>query len=294
MSKTYAVIVTYKPDVEILEKCVNSLANQVAKLIIVDNTPGKCQLLENFRKMQNVEIIYLNENYGIAYAQNVGIKRVLEENIDYILLSDQDTIYPLDYIEKMFKCFQEDKVAAAGPLFIDAHTGKVQFFIKKGLFGFEKIYPTSGKYSVLQLIASGTIINTKFIPEIGLMKEELFIDWVDMEWCWRATKKGFKIIGNADVVIEHYHGEKSKEFLGKNITLKSYVRNYYTIRNGIYLVLYSNVLDIYRRTLLFSKTFRNIFLFSVLSNDIFLNFKYTLKGFYHGLIGKLGKLDEKH
>jgi len=131
MSKTYAVIVTYKPDVEILEKCVNSLANQVAKLIIVDNTPGKCQLLENFRKMQNVEIIYLNENYGIAYAQNVGIKRVLEENIDYILLSDQDTIYPLDYIEKMFKCFQEDKVAAAGPLFIDAHTGKVQFFIKK-------------------------------------------------------------------------------------------------------------------------------------------------------------------
>jgi rhamnosyltransferase len=250
--------------------------------------------LENFRKTQNAEIIYLNDNYGIAYAQNVGIKKALEENVDYILLSDQDTIYPLDYIEKMLECFKEDKVAAAGPLFIDAHTGKVQFFVKKGLIGFKKVYPKTGKHEVLQLIASGTIINVKSIQEIGLMKEELFIDWVDMEWCWRATKKGFKIIGNADVVIEHFHGEKSKEFLGKNITLKSYVRNYYTIRNGIYLALYSNVLDIYRRTLLFFKTFRNIFLFSVLSNDIFLNFKYTLKGFYHGLIGKLGKLDEKH
>jgi len=294
MSKVYGVIVTYKPNVEVLEKCVNSLVNQVHKLIIVDNTLGKCQLLENFRKTQNIEIVYLNDNYGIAYAQNVGIKKALEEGADFILLSDQDTIYPLDYVEKMLECFKKGKVAAAGPLFIDAHTGKVQFFVKKGLIGFKKIYPKTGKHEVLQLIASGTIINAKFIPEIGLMKEELFIDWVDMEWCWRAVKKGYKIIGNADVVIKHFHGEKSKKFLTKNITLKSCIRNYYTIRNGIYLALHSNVLDSYRRTLLFLKTFRNIFLFSLLSNNFLLNLKYTLKGFYHGLIGKLGKLDEEH
>jgi len=294
MSKVYGVIVTYKPNVEILEKCVNSLVNQVDKLIIVDNTPGKFQLLENFRKKQNIEIVYLNDNYGVAYAQNLGIKKALEEGVDFILISDQDTIYPLDYVEKMLECFKEDKVAAAGPLFIDAHTGKVQFFVKKGLIGFRKIYPKTGKHEVLQLIASGTIINAKFIPEVGLMKEELFIDWVDMEWCWRAVKKGYKIIGNADVVIKHFHGEKSKKFLTKNITLKSCIRNYYTIRNGIYLALYSNVLDGYRRILLFLKTFRNIFLFSLLSNNFLLNLKYTLKGFYHGLIGKLGKLDEEH
>jgi len=38
----------------------------------------------------------------------------------------------------MLECFKEDRVAAAGPLFIDAHTGKVQFFVRKGLFGFKK------------------------------------------------------------------------------------------------------------------------------------------------------------
>jgi len=58
MSKVYGVVVTYKPNVESLEKCINSLTNQVAKLIIVDNTPGKCQLLENFRKTQNIEIVF--------------------------------------------------------------------------------------------------------------------------------------------------------------------------------------------------------------------------------------------
>jgi rhamnosyltransferase len=294
MSKTYAVVVTYKPDILILEKCIHSLVNQLNKITIVDNTPNGNNSLERFKNFPNVEIIYLGDNYGIAYAQNVGIKKALEEKADFILLSDQDTIYPLDYVEKMLECFKEDKVAAAGPLFIDAHTGKVQFFVKKGLIGFKKIYPKTGKHEVLQLIASGTIINAKSIQEIELMKEELFIDWVDMEWCWRAVKKGYKIIGNADVVIKHFHGEKSKKFLTKNITLKSCIRNYYTIRNGIYLALHSNVLDSYRRTLLFLKTFRNIFFFSLLSNNFLLNLKYTLKGFYHGLIGKLGKLDEEH
>jgi len=294
MSKTYAVVVTYKPDILILEKCIYSIVNQLNKIIILDNTPNGDNSLERFKGFPNVDIIYLGDNYGIAFAQNVGIKKALEEGTDFILLSDQDTIYPLDYVEKMLECFKEDKVAAAGPLFIDAHTGKVQFFVKKGLIGFKKIYPKTGKHEVLQLITSGTIINAKFIPEIGLMKEELFIDWVDMEWCWRAVKKGYKIIGNADVVIKHFHGEKSKKFLTKNITLKSCIRNYYTIRNGIYLALHSNVLDSYRRTLLFLKTFRNIFLFSLLSNNFLLNLKYTLKGFYHGLVGKLGKLDEEH
>jgi len=56
MSKVYGVVVTYKPNVEILEKCINSLTNQVAKLIIVDNTPGKCQLLENFRKSKMLKL----------------------------------------------------------------------------------------------------------------------------------------------------------------------------------------------------------------------------------------------
>jgi len=294
MSKVYGVVVTYKPNVEILEKCINSLTNQVAKLIIVDNTPGKCQLLENFRKMQDVEIVYLNDNYGIAYAQNVGIKKALEEEADFVLLSDQDTIYPLDYVEKMLECFKNDKVAAAGPLFIDAHTGKVHSFVKKGLIGFKKIYPKTGKHEVLQLIASGTIINAKFIPEIGLMKEELFIDWVDMEWCWRAVKKGYKIIGNADVVVVHRLGDKIRKLGRRVFYIRSPIRHYYITRNCVYLSLRCNSLDTLFKIGLFLRSFRYILGFSIFMEPHFENLKYTLKGFYHGLIGKLGKLDEEH
>lgn len=134
MSKIFGVIVTYKPDMVILEKCIHSLKNQLDKIIIVDNTPGSCEKLESFKTFPNIEVIYLKDNYGIAYAQNVGIKKALEEKADYILLSDQDTVYPADFIEKMLECFKEEKVAAAGPLFIDTHTGKLQFFVKNIYF----------------------------------------------------------------------------------------------------------------------------------------------------------------
>jgi rhamnosyltransferase len=291
--KIYGVIVTYKPEINLLEKCINSLKNQLDRLIIVDNTPGMCNTLERFEGLLNINIIYLGDNLGIAYAQNLGIKKALKYNADYILLSDQDTVYPSEYIRKMLECFKEEKVAAAGPIFIDTYTNETKYFIKKGLVSFKKIYPKHGKHEVLQLIASGTIINKKYIPMIGLMVDELFIDWVDMEWCWRAVNKGYKIIGNADLHIKHKHGEGSIKLLSKDITLKNSIRYYYTIRNAIFLALYSDNLDIYHRVLLFLKAFRNSFLFPMLSKERIKNLKYTLKGFNHGIIRKLGKLNEE-
>lgn len=291
--KVYAVVVTFYPNLEILSQCIKSLINQCEKIYLVDNTPGGFYKLEIFKNFNNIEIIYLKDNYGIAYAQNVGIKKALEENADYILLSDQDTIYPVDFVEKMLECFREEKVAACGPLFVDLNSGDYSFFVIKTRLGFKRIYPKHGKHEVFQLIASGTIINAKYLKDTGLMMEDLFIDWVDMEWCWRAVKKGYKIIGNADVTIKHYHGEKSKKLLHKNITLKNPIRIYYTIRNAIYLSLHSKVLSPFKRVLLLYKTLRNIFLYSILSENRIETLKYAFKGLYHGITKKLGKLNEQ-
>lgn len=287
------IIITYYANIEILNRTLDSLYSQVDKIFIVDNTPDKAEILKEFQN-EKINIIYLMENKGIAYAQNVGIKKAMEDEADYIILSDQDTVYPENYVSAMLTCFNNEKVAASGPLFVDSHTGKKQFFIVDDRFKFKKIYPTSGKHEVLQLIASGTMIKTSALKEIGLMREDLFIDWVDMEWCWRAVKKDYKIIGNADVVILHQHGTDSVEIFLKNITLKTPLRYYYTIRNGIYLALYSDLLNPCLRFLLFIKTVRNILLFSILSKPVLKSLRYSLLGLCHGLTGKLGKLNEPH
>ena len=288
---TFTIIVSYYPQLKIFNKLLESLLYQVKRIYIIDNTNNQIKF---FKKPyhEKIKTFYFNKNTGIAYAQNVGINKAIEEGAEYIILSDQDTIYPENYVSEMLKCFEDEKVAAAGPMFVDTHTGNRQFFIVADKFRFKKIYPKSGKYEVLQLIASGTMIKVSALKEIGFMREEFFIDWVDMEWCWRAIKKGYKLIGNADVIVYHQHGENSVSFLGKEITIRKSWRYYYTIRNGIYLSVYSDLLSPYLRTLLFIKTLRNTFLYPFLTNPRLESLKYSMLGLYHGLIGKLGKLND--
>jgi len=95
--KTIVIYVTYNADIDLLRKSIKSIYSQIHKIIIIDNTPNKDINLEKI-KNDIIEIIYLENNLGIAKAQNIGIKKALENSYDYIMLSDQDTIYPGNYI----------------------------------------------------------------------------------------------------------------------------------------------------------------------------------------------------
>jgi len=289
--KVFVVYVTYNPDIELLAKSIESIYHQVDKIYVVDNTPGGCKELERFAKLKNIQIIYLLDNFGIAYAQNVGIRKALEEGAEYIMLSDQDTVYPENYIKEMLKGFSYDeKVAAVAPRFVDINSGKEAGFIKPSIF-FKRFYPKSGTHEVMQAIASGKILKAKYLNSIGLMNEKLFMDWVDFEWCWRARKKGYKIIGNANIIISHKLGEKSKNIGFRNVNIRSHIRHYYITRNAFYLALYSKDLDIFHRVLLFLKSFRYILGYPLLAKPHLTNLKYCLLGFWHGITKRLGRLE---
>jgi rhamnosyltransferase len=290
--KITAVYVTYNADIILLKKSIESIISQVNKIYIIDNTPNKDLRLENL-KNEKVEIIYLGDNFGIAYAQNIGIKKSLNDNADFIMLSDQDTCYPKSYIYDMLQVFSYDKtIAAVAPRFIDSNkTGKDGFISIYPLI-FKQIFPKKGLYDVMQVIASGKILRAKYLKDIGLMNENLFIDWVDIEWCWRARKKGYKIIGNADVVINHQLGDNSKNIGFREVNLRSPIRHYYITRNAFYLSLYSKNLDLLHRITLFFKSFRYIIGYPILAKPRLKNLKYVLLGLWHGVNKKLGKLNE--
>lgn len=131
----------------------------------------------------------------------------------------------------------------------------------------------------------------KALQDIGLMDSKLFIDWVDLEWCWRARAKGYQIIGNADVEIQHQLGDRSKNLGFREVNLRSPMRHYYITRNAFYLALYSSDLDTWHRINLFFKSFRYIIGYPALSKPHLKNLRAVLLGFYHGLTGRLGKYD---
>jgi rhamnosyltransferase len=188
-----AIVIAFFPNGQTITRTIKSICKQVDKLLIIDNTPNGSNVFENHKlldRKNNVELITLNENVGIAKAQNIAIKRALENKADFILLSDQDTCYPDNYIAKMLEVYSKienkEKVAAIVPDFAELNRGgeRQGFVVFDSIFS-KRIYPQSGCHEITQAIASGKIIPSEMFNYIGFIDEELFIDWVDFEWLMR-------------------------------------------------------------------------------------------------------------
>ena len=184
--ETYCIIVTFFPDIEKLKKVIQSIAANNCKIIIVDNTDKKIE----FTDFPQHHTIHLEKNTGISCAQNMGIRLALEKGAQYIWLSDQDTIYPTDFLKKMLSAAaachaQGIDLGALAPAYFDIKKGTIQPFISHTPFT-QKFTPTNGLNKISHSIASGTVIPAKTLTKTGLMQENFFIDWVDLEWCWRA------------------------------------------------------------------------------------------------------------
>jgi rhamnosyltransferase len=113
-----AVIVTYNPDMEQIRKTVDSIIHQVSYCLIIDNGNARFE----FQDITNIMIISLGKNHGIAYAQNRGIEQALKLNSEFIILSNQDTIFPDDYTEKNINAYQKlrgSNLAALVPVFFN-------------------------------------------------------------------------------------------------------------------------------------------------------------------------------
>ena len=183
---------------------------------------------------------------------------------------------------------REINYSVVGPCYIDALKNKALPFISYTPFA-EEVMPKKGINFVSQLLSSGMIIPKSVFAKVGYKREDLFIDWVDFEWCWRSSQMGYKVVAYGDVNIRHTLGDEIVSFLHKKITVRSPSRRYYFILNSIYLSLYSNAIPIQARIEILIKTIIWIFFYPLLQKNKKIEyFQASLLGFFHGVTAKLG------
>lgn len=295
MPNVTCVLITFNPDIKILERSVGSILANGARLIIVDNGSAPPYESVTFSEGNSVLIERLGKNHGIASAQNHGIRLALAGGADFIWLSDQDSIYEPDYMVKMLLAFETaaelgySNVAAIAPAFYDTNRGAIQPIVRFAPFT-SKFLPEPGLNHVSHVIASGMLIPASVFDVVGLKQDNLFIDWVDMEWCWRAHMKyGYDIYVNGAVQMTHSLGDCHVELFGRKIILRSPFRHYFMVRNAIAIALYSEYLALPVRLELFFKALVWTMLFPLLAPTNRLeHFKSTTTGFLHGVLNRLG------
>ena len=295
-----AVIVLYNPHMPLLDRLLRSVVGQVEKIFVIDNTPGSTMdFSSSFDQYHgNISYIPLGENKGIASAQNIGIHQGMDANCSHILLLDQDSALPANMVKRLLDAENElvsagERVAAVGPIFVDEKTGSISRAIRHSYLRVHKIAvcPTSAQpVETDYVIASGSLIQTSVLRKIGGMMDELFIDWVDIEWGLRARNLGYKSYIVSNLKMEHSIGDDFVHFFGREINLHGDVRHYYLVRNAAFLLRMRYMGSEWRSVTLL-KIPQYILFYSFYSKNRIKSLRLLLEAVLDGAAGKLGRLD---
>lgn len=235
MCKVAAIIVSYNPDNNLLDS-INLLINQVERIIIVDNgseveKKKNINLIRDIDK-KKIEVIFNEENLGIATALNIGVRSVLKQGYKWILTMDQDSKVSKNMVQKMFEIYnsideiERKNILSIFPNFVDERVQSIQ----------ENSDMDTYEY-VDADITSGNLLRSEVFDKVGFFDDSLFIDLVDTDFCMRLNEKNIKMIKVRDAILYHSLGESKsvKSIFGKfNTSNHSALRRYYMTRNRFY------------------------------------------------------------
>lgn len=292
-----AVIVTHFPS-DIVFENIKKLEEECKEILIVDNGSNgeSLEIIKKLEQREKISVYYCKENLGIAAALNIGINYAIEQQVEWLLTFDQDSViitenYALTLLETVKKDFGLEKVAVIG--------GNYPKPFDSMFPNSERYPPCTGKISsreVNTVITSGNLLIVKEIKKSKvLFNEKLFIDYVDYDFCLSLKQKGYRVIQVLDCKFEHTIGNPYFKTLNGNrifIHNHNHIRKYYLMRNS--LVVHKKF-SFNHEWVLWSKKF----IFSQIKYTILFERKKTKKifaiilGFIDGKRNKLGKYPYK-
>lgn len=233
-----AIVVTYRPDLDGLLQLLRVLTRQVDLTVVVDNgsSLNLQPCLDRFSP-HHVALIALDKNMGIAFAQNRGIEVARERNAQFVLLMDQDSLPKDDMVQKLLRVAVEKRAGAVGPCYLDPRHENPPPFIRIHGLRLERV-PCSTAEAVVPvdyLVSSGCLIPMRVLEHVGGMREDFFIDFVDIEWGLRTRRFGYQCYGACSAKMSHCLGHEPIQFFKLKFPVHSPLRHYYHFRNAALL-----------------------------------------------------------
>ena len=288
-----AVVVTFQPELAALLAQIKALRPQVARLVIVDNASTAdlaawCQT----SAPQVDAVLRMEHNLGIGGAQNHGIAWARAQSASHVLLMDQDSVPEPGMVGQLLCALQaRPNAGAAGPLHTDprqpiAHS---PFVWLEGLRFRRLACAPEVVYVVDHLIASGCLIPLAVLDQVGAMRADWFIDFVDVEWSLRARTAGWDLLGVCSARMAHGLGGPPIVFMGRRFLAYPPWRHYFQVRNAV--LLYRQPFVPLRWALASAwRLLMKIGFNCVAGRSRWQHFKATLLGLWHGACGRAGPL----
>lgn len=228
--KIAALTVNYHSDEDTL-----SLVSQLAEcsipkdinlnIFVVDNDKSQ-KLRDALKKYKTVEYLSSTGNVGFAAGNNIGLKKIMEQKFDVIVMLNNDTLVPKDFIQNVYNSnIADQSVGALGGLIYFAKG----FEYEKGYAGSDKgkvIWYGGGKidwdnvyvgHDNVNKVDEGSLkeVQTPFITgcllitksdvlkKVGLFDERYCLYLEDADLCERIKKANYQLIFDPKIKISH-------------------------------------------------------------------------------------------
>lgn len=224
---TTALITLFHPPLD-TESCVRAIAAQVDRVFLCDNSPTSAAQ-SFFEDIPNAHYICFGENLGISRAFN----RILSDSRfgwtddEFVIFFDQDSRIEAGHIAGLLSRFQALEASGKnpgclGPVFSQQYHSPDQCR--------ENCFPVSCTITSSLLCRYGTLRSVSF------WNERLFLDLADWDLCWRLKKAGFGCWMTDTVRLDHRLGLGEKKIGPFRLRVGKPYREYYQIRDGLYML----------------------------------------------------------
>lgn len=197
--------------------CIKSLlASTVVpnKIVVIDNasTDGSPELIKE--NCPEITLIKNESNLGFTGANNIGIRYLLGENVDYIWLLNNDTEVHPHCLGNLLKEYEDNPDIAAT-------TGKILYPNRKTIWYGGSIFSywslsvhhrgamkeDHGQYDQAEDVPfiSGCcmMVRRGAIEKVGLLDHNFFAYSEDFDWCIRAKRAGLRLRYVPQAILYH-------------------------------------------------------------------------------------------
>jgi GT2 family glycosyltransferase len=212
---TIAVVIGNHNGTAVLSDCLSSIRAQTlapADIVVVDgeSTDESAALAER----HGVRVIR-HRNLGLGVLYNLGVAAT---TADYVFLANNDIALDPVCLERLHAAMtRDDSIVAAdarqldwaGEKTIHARTtlsrGRLTREFLPGLH-LDPNVPATGVTPTVCANGAAMLVRRSLFDELGGFDETFFMEWEDLDLCWRGWLRGFTTVYVPDAVVRHRVG----------------------------------------------------------------------------------------
>ncbi len=224
------VIVTYKTNLNILEKSLSSIDPSV-KIIIIENSHKFINEDQIANKYKNVSIFCTGSNIGYGRGNNYGLHKV---DTNYALILNPDIVCEKSYFENL-KIYLNNELdfSIIGSQYLDNETYAPAGFFDSNLCLKDADYIQDLNLSKVDwVVGCSMLLNLNKFKNKLIFDENFFLFFEEFDLCKKLKREGEKVYSSSKLIVNHF-GFKSSTDLSDEIDLIK-IRNWHYMWSYFY------------------------------------------------------------